>query len=53
MSLKKLSHTNIVKLYEVFQDEINIYLVMEYVEGESLMSKHQFINLYHHRVYKK
>ena len=39
MSLKKLSHPNIVKLYDVFQDDSWIYLVMEYIEGESLMSK--------------
>jgi len=39
MALKKIKHENIVQLYDVFQDEVNVYLVMEYVEGESLLSK--------------
>jgi serine/threonine protein kinase len=38
MALRALSHPNIVKLLYVFQDEVNIYLVMEYIEGESLLS---------------
>lgn len=33
-----IQHPNIIQLYEVFQDDINVYLVMEYVEGESLLS---------------
>jgi len=36
--LHSLNHENIIKLYEVFQDESYIYLIMEYVDGESLLS---------------
>lgn len=33
-----MQHPNIVKLYEVFQDDFNVYLVLEYIEGESLLA---------------
>jgi calcium-dependent protein kinase len=43
--LKQLDHPNIVKLYEVYSDSRNIYMVTEYLEGGEvfdliLKSKH-------------
>ena len=29
--LKKVDHPNIIKLYEVFEDDKYLYLIMEYV----------------------
>ena len=34
--LKKLDHPNIVKYYDFFEDEENIYIIMEYLEGCTL-----------------
>ena len=34
--LRKLDHPNILKLYEVYEDYNNVYLVMEYIKGGSL-----------------
>ena len=31
-----LDHPHIVSLYEIYQDEANIYLVTEYLEGGEL-----------------
>jgi serine/threonine protein kinase len=31
--LIKLDHPNIVKYYETYQDDSNLYLVMEYING--------------------
>lgn len=36
--LSKLNHPNIVKLYESIDTSKTVYLVMEYVTGESLHS---------------
>jgi len=38
-NLKKMDHPNIIKLYEVFEDEQNFYLVMEFVNGKELFEK--------------
>ena len=34
--LKQLDHPNIVKLYEIYNDSKNIYLITEYLEGGEL-----------------
>ena len=36
VTLKKVDHPNIVKIYEIFKDEKNLYIVMEYVDGKEL-----------------
>ena len=35
-TLKKLEHQSIVKMYASFEENGNLYLVMEYVEGETI-----------------
>ena len=37
--LTKLDHPNIVRYYETYEDEKNIYLVMEYIGGGELFDK--------------
>ena len=37
--LRNLDHPHIIKLYETFEDAINIYLVMELCEGGELFDK--------------
>lgn len=34
--LQKMSHKNIVKIYEAFETDDHVYLVMEYVAGDNL-----------------
>ena len=36
--LQKMNHPNIVKIFEAFETDENVYLVMEYVGGGSLHS---------------
>ena len=36
MVLKTMDHKNILKLIKVFEDRVNIYLVMEYIKGMPL-----------------
>jgi serine/threonine protein kinase len=36
LALKKLDHPNILKLYEIFQDEIRFHVVTEKIEGIEL-----------------
>lgn len=36
--LQKMNHSNIVKIYEAFETDSHVYLVMEYVSGGSLHS---------------
>jgi len=33
-----MNHTHIVKIFEAFETDANVYLVMEYVSGGSLHS---------------
>lgn len=35
-TLKTLDHPNVIKLFEIYQDENYIYLVQEYLEGGEL-----------------
>lgn len=37
--MKRLDHPNILKLYEVYEDDIQFYLVMELVKGKELFDK--------------
>jgi calcium-dependent protein kinase len=39
--LKKLDHPNVLKLYEIYQDYSNYYLVMEYLSGGDIFKKIQ------------
>lgn len=36
LTLKRVDHPNIVKLYEIYKDVDKLYLVMEYIEGKEL-----------------
>ena len=36
--MKKLNHPNIVKIYEIFEDDDNYYISMEYVSGGELFN---------------
>ena len=36
LTLKKVDHPNIVKIYEIFKDEKFLYIVMEFCEGKEL-----------------
>lgn len=37
--LKNLDHPNIIKFFEYYTDENNVYLVMEYCAGGELFNK--------------
>lgn len=37
--LKQLDHPNIVKIYEYYQDDQNVYIIMEYLKGGSLFDR--------------
>lgn len=37
--LKQVDHPNIVKVFEYFQDDKNLYVIMEYLKGGSIFDK--------------
>jgi len=37
--LKKLDHPNIVKIYEFYQDKMNLYVITEFIEGGELFER--------------
>jgi len=37
--LQRLDHPNVIKLYEYFEDEVNVYLVTEICEGGELFDR--------------
>ena len=37
--IKGLDHPNLIKLFETFEDQLSIYLVMEYCEGGELFDR--------------
>lgn len=37
--LKQLDHPNIVKVFEFFQDDKNLYVIMEYLKGGSIFER--------------
>jgi calcium-dependent protein kinase len=42
--LKSLDHPHIVKLYELYQDSKNYYLITEYLSGGELFEKIKSLN---------
>lgn len=37
--LSELDHPNIVKVYEAFEDEFKVYMIIDEIEGESLFTR--------------
>lgn len=37
--LQTLDHPNVIKMYEYFEDDVNIYLILEKCEGGELFDK--------------
>jgi calcium-dependent protein kinase len=44
--LKNLDHPHIVKLYELYQDETNYYLITEYLSGGELFERIKKMNFF-------
>lgn len=42
--LKDLDHPNILKLFELYQDDLNYYLITEYCSGGELFNKIKSLN---------
>ncbi len=41
-TLAQLDHPNLVRVYEFFEEEDHLFLIMEYISGESLFDRMQF-----------
>lgn len=35
--LRKINHPNIIKLYEIYETEHSLYLITNFLEGDSLL----------------
>lgn len=44
--LRRASHPNIIRLFEVYENELYVHLVMEYLEGGELLQRLQSKGLY-------
>jgi len=47
--LKALDHPGIVRVYEYFEDEKNLYVVMEYLKGGSVFDRMKVIGRFGER----
>ena len=47
--LKELDHPSIVKIFEYYKDETNIYIIMEYLKGGSLFERLKVIGRFGER----
>lgn len=47
--LKSLDHPNIIKIFDMYEDDTNIYLVIEYCSGGELFDRIQKINCFSER----
>jgi serine/threonine protein kinase len=47
--LKELDHPNIVKIFQYYQDEKNVYIIMEYLKGGSLYDRLKLVGRYGER----
>lgn len=56
-ALLRLNHPNLVRLYEIFENSKRIYLVQEYLSGETLLdrlkAKNQLDEEYYRNVFKQ
>ncbi len=48
--MTKLTHDNIVTVHELNQEDDNVYLVLEYIDGVDLRTLLKYLKQYHHRL---